>query len=220
MKPSGSRSVIEVYPKRGGLEWMDAQAGKVTESDVSTVIGPPRSANWEHLVERLFLDLERVPNAHAERLQAWRTRHEDNIGRGLAWYDRLKRSYTGELNAAPGLVSLEQFQWMACSPHGLTPAGAVHIAPHLTRATFEKARHRPPDDALGARLQFVMFITGRAWCDVVHVSCVGEWLGPVSTYRLEVDPLFMERDFLPAAVWLWQDVRRLRDQLNDEETKQ
>lgn len=200
--------------------WQAAGFRKLTDSDIHIVCATPHGRQWQLLAERLsldFLNTPRDPDAEAERL-AFRIRHLPDIRSALAQYRRMQRAWRPYFCALPGMFAHRHHTWLVASPHALTGDGTVHVCPHRTNRAFHRmkqefiqGRHSP---SLYARVQIAMFITDRAYCDVINYwDSQKTWrYDGLSRHRFDFDRSFIEDTFLPAAIMLWREVRAKRDE--------
>jgi hypothetical protein len=205
--------VICINDRWGSVEWLLEQSSRITDADAATLGGQPGGFGWRAIAERLFLAHERVPEdpEEVQKRLRWRIAWRPEIDKALAWYSLLSRAYRGELDPLPGLLVHDSHSWLGASPHGLTPETVVWVCPHKSLAAFQAHRNRAVPRKLRARLQVLMYVTGRELADVVDVWDPDLDARTVAAFRrrVEYSPEWINGQFLPACKWIYTDVRRL-----------
>lgn len=197
--------MIVLTPDRGTPEWRAAHRCRVGASDVPAILAGRGRKVYQKLVDRLVLDFEGVENHVVEHPDSWHEEHEDEIKFAVSRYGNL----TGETLERVGCVQHPKMTWLVASPHALVgETGCVHVRTRAHLRTWRE-RHTELSRVEFARVQTVMCVCERAWCDVVDYWHGGD-VERIARQRVDVDAKFFTEDVLPRAAVLWQDVASRR----------
>jgi putative phage-type endonuclease len=157
--------VIDVV--QGTDEWKRARAGLVTASRVSDVLAKTKSgpaASRKNYAAEIIV--ERLTGTPQERgfvstEMRWGTEHEPDARSMYEW----ERDVSVE---QVGFVIHDELEYCGASPDGLVgTTGAVEIKCPGTAQHIALLEGGKIDSRYVAQMQWVMFVTGRQWCDYV-----------------------------------------------------
>lgn len=204
-----------LVPERGTPAWRAAHRGHITASDAAGFLARPGTKRYAEVVNRLTLDFEGHGLHTDEHPDKWVEKHEEDLRVALSNY----RKVTGRDVEVPGFVTHDKYTWCGCSPHGLIgSAGMLHFRIRESLRTWYSRTELSRADR--ARVQLMMFVCERQWCDVVdYWSGNGMVPDRMREQRVQFDHGWLLATVFPRLVGLWDAVRsNLRQRAAIEET--
>jgi hypothetical protein len=190
--------------ERGTQQWREAHRGVITPSDAPAFLARVGTKARARLVDRLVLDVEGHGLHTDEFPEPWAERHEQDLIAALAAF---KRARPSDRVVAGGLVVHPAFSWLAASPHALVNDDGTAWLRYRSTLRSLFARRGFLTIANRARVQLELFVTGRAWCDVVDYWNGGGLVpDKLDVFRVERDNEWLQERVFPPLVALWRDV--------------
>lgn len=157
--------IIDVV--QGTDEWKQARAGLITASRVGDMLAKTKSgpaASRKNYAAELIV--ERMTGTPQERgfvsaEMRWGTEHEPDARSMYEWHRDVSVEQVG-------FVIHDELDYCGASPDGLIgTTGAVEIKCPNTAQHLALLEGGKIDSKYVAQMQWVMFVTGRQWCDYV-----------------------------------------------------